>query len=134
MSNNLKDILSESNKDIDNQKLMDYLSNHISQADTHEVEKNMANDIFVNDAVEGLQQFTPSKDLQLYVEQLNSDLQKQIVKNKKRKEKRRIKDQPYTYFAIIFILLLLVICFLVIRRNNQPAVPTNKPTTALQIK
>src|SRR5665647_3094858 len=108
MNNNLKDILSNSNKDIDNQQLMDYLSHHISQTDSDNLEKSMANDAFMNDAVEGLQQFKPTKDLQLYVEQLNSGLQKQITKNKKRKEKRRFKDQPFTYFTIIFILLLLI--------------------------
>jgi hypothetical protein len=134
MNNNLKDILSESNKDIDNQQLMDYLSNHVSQADMHAVEKTMADDAFMNDAVEGLQQFTPTKDLQLYVEQLNNDLQKQIAKNKKRRDKRRMKDQPYTYFAIIFILLLLVICFLIIRRNNQSTVPVNKSTNSQQVR
>lgn len=128
MNNDLKDILSNSNKDIDNQQLMDYLSNHISQADSHHLEENMADDPFTNDAVEGLQQFKPTKDLQLYVEQLNNDLQKQIAKNKKRKDKRKIKDQPYTYFAIILILLLLIICYVVLKRNNfqKPDVHTTK--------
>ena len=81
MNNDLKDILSNSNKDIDNQQLMDYLSNHLSQADTHNIEETMANDVFINDAVEGLQQFKLSGNLQLYAEQLNNDLQKQIEKN-----------------------------------------------------
>jgi hypothetical protein len=117
MNNELKDILSNSNKDIDNQQLMDYLSHHVTQADSHHIEKSMAEDPFVNDAVEGLQQFKPTKDLQLYVEQLNSDLQKQIVKNKKRKDKRKIKNQPNTYFAILLILLLLIISYIIIKRN-----------------
>ncbi len=133
MSNNLKDILSESNKDIDNQRLMDYLSNHISQADLHDIEKTMADDSFVNDAVEGLQQMKPGKDLQLYVEQLNGDLKKQIAKNKKRKNKRSIKDQPTIYLAVIVILILLVICFLVIRRNNPVVTPENTPNS-IQVK
>jgi len=134
MSTNLKDILSESNKDIDNQLLMGYLSNHISHADLHDVEKKMTDDTFVNDAVEGLQQLKPAKDLQLYVDQLNNDLQKHIAKNKRRKDKRRIKDQPNTYFAIIIILLLLVICFVILRKNKQASAPVNKATTELQIK
>lgn len=117
MNTNLKDILSNSNKDIDNQQLMDYLSHHISQADCHNLEKSMADDAFINDAVEGLQQFKPTKALQLYVEQLNSGLQKQIAKNKNHKEKRRFKDQPYTYFAIILILLLLIICYVVLKKT-----------------
>ena len=133
MNNDLKDILANSNKDIDNQQLMDYLSQHISQADSHHVEKNMADDAFTNDAVEGLQQFKPTDNLQLYVEQLNTDLQKQIAKNKKRKQKRTIKDQPYTYFAIILILLLLVICYVVLKKSNLNKPVINKTTTAQQL-
>ena len=132
MNNDLKDILANSNKDIDNQQLMDYLSHHISQADSHDVEEQMADDAFVNDAVEGLQQFKPTDNLQVYVEQLNNDLQKQIAKNKKRKEKRKFKDQPYTYFAIILILLLLVICYVVLKKNNLQRPAVNKTPTAQQ--
>jgi uncharacterized protein YutE (UPF0331/DUF86 family) len=130
MNNDLKDILANSNKDIDNQQLMDYLSKHISQADTHDLEKAMADDVFINDAVEGLQEIKPTKNLQLYVEQLNKDLQKQIEKNKTRRLKRRLKDQPYTYFAIILILLLMVICYIVIRRNNLQKPAVNKTANA----
>ncbi len=130
MNNDLKNILSNSNKDIDNQQLMDYLSHHISPADSHQLEENMADDAFMNDAVEGLQEFRPTKDLQLYVNQINNDLQKQITKNKKRKEKRKIKDQPYTYFAIILILLLLVICYVVLKRNNLQKSGVNKTAAA----
>ena len=118
MKNELKDILTNSNKGIDNQQLMDYLSHHISTTDSHELEKTMADDPFMNDAVEGLQQLKPGKNLQIYVEQLNAGLQKQIGKNKKRKDNRRIKENPYTYYAIIFILLLIVISFIIIKRNN----------------
>ena len=116
MKNDLKDILSNSNKDIDNQQLMDYLSNQLSREASHEIEKNMADDEFMNDAVEGLQKIENKKDMQAYVEQLNDDLQKQIAKNKIRKEKRRIKDQPYTYFSIIVILILVIVSYVVLKK------------------
>ena len=51
----LKDILSNSNKDIDNQKLMDYLSGKLSAEEKHDVEKEMSGSDFMNDAVEGLE-------------------------------------------------------------------------------
>ena len=117
MNNDLKDILSSSNKDIDNQKLLDYLMNQLSKKETHEVERDMAADEFLNDAVEGLQKLNNKKDVQAYVEQLNRDLQKQTAKNKKRKEKRKLKDQPYLYLTIILILLLMVVCFIVIKKR-----------------
>ena len=94
MSDDLKDILNNSNKDIDNQQLMDYLSNHIHKADAHEVEKAMTDDAFVNDAVEGLQQMQGGKNITASVERLYDELNRQIKKNKKRKEKRRLKDSP----------------------------------------
>ena len=117
MNNDLKDILSNSNKDIDNQQLMDYLSNQLSKGDIHAVEKNMAEDEFMNDAVEGLQKIENSNQMQAYVEQLNNDLHKQIAKNKARKNKRRLKDQPYTIVTIIIILILAVISFIVLKKH-----------------
>ena len=115
MSNNLKDILGNSNKDIDNQRLMDYLTNKLSKTESHEVEKHMANDDFLDDAVEGLQKMGNKKNMQELVEQLNNDLKKHTAKNLDRKEKRRLKDDPYTYIAAIIVLLLLVISFIVVK-------------------
>ncbi|MEJ7588221.1 MAG: hypothetical protein WKI04_11735 [Ferruginibacter sp.] len=116
MSNDLKNILSGSNKDIDNQKMMDYLSHQLSKAESHAVEQKMADDEFTNDAIEGLQKIDSKKDIQAYVEQLNTDLHKQIAKNKNRKDKRRLKNQSGTYITIIIILILLVISFVILRK------------------
>lgn len=115
MSNDLIDILSNSNKDIDNQQLMDYLSNQLSKSESHDIERSMADNDFINDAVEGLQKLEDKRQLEIYVNQLNKDLQKHIGKNKRLKDKRRWKDQPYTYLAILFILLLMIICFIVVK-------------------
>jgi len=115
MNNDLKNILANSNKDIDNQQLMDYLSNQLSKADSHTVESKMADDEFMSDAVEGLQQITIEKNRQAYVEQLNNDLHKHLTKNNLRKNKRRLKDQPYILFAIILLLILAVISFFVLK-------------------
>ena len=116
MSNDLKDILSNSNKDIDNQQLMDYLNQQLSKEQQHEMEKSMADDPFVNDAIDGLQQLYNKKDALAYVDQLNKDLQKQINKSKKRKDKRRWKDNPQTLIAITVLLILMMICYIVVRK------------------
>ena len=117
MSNDLKDILSNSNKDIDNQQLMDYLSNLLSKGQTHEIESSMAEDPFLNDAVEGLQQIDNKENIGNYTIQLNQELQKAIAKNKKAREKRRWKDSPTIYLVIISILLLLVLCFFLLKKR-----------------
>ncbi len=126
MSEDLKNILNNSNKDIDNQKLMDYLSKQLSKQDTHDLEKMMTEDAFINDAVEGLEQFDSVKKLPLSVEQLNRELQKQIAKKKNRKEKRRIKDQPWVYFTIILLLLLSIICYVIIKKRMDNQKRVNK--------
>ncbi|MEJ7673526.1 MAG: hypothetical protein WKF59_12665 [Chitinophagaceae bacterium] len=83
MDDKLIDILSNSNKDIDNQKLMNYLSGKLSAEEKHEVEKQMADSDFMNDAVEGLDEVKNKKELAFFVEQLNSELHKQLEKKKK---------------------------------------------------
>ena len=134
MSDDLKNILNNSNKDIDNQKLMDYLSQQLSKQDSHDLEKMMADDEFMNDAVEGLEQFDNVKKLPLSVEQLNRALQKQITKKKSRKEKRKIKDQPWVYFTIILLLILTIVCYIIIKKRmeekkNTPTVITVQVNT-----
>lgn len=129
MSEDLKDILSNSNKDIDNQKLMDYLSGKLAKEELHDVEKNMVDSEFMSDAVEGLQEFQSKKDINLLVEQLNRELHKNLEKKKSRKEKRKLKDQPWLLFAIILILIVIIISFIVIRRqlNAEDSLqPVNK--------
>jgi len=118
MSDNLKDILSNSNKDLDNQKLMDYLSRKLSAPESHDLEKMMAEDDFINDAVEGLEQIGDTKKMALSVEGLNRELQKQIAKKKSRKEKRKLKEQPWVYFTIILLLLLVVICYILVKKST----------------
>jgi hypothetical protein len=116
MSDNLKDILSNLNKDIEQDKLLDYLNKKLGAAEAHEVEKMMADDAFMNDAVEGLEQFKNKQDLGLLVEQLNKELKKKTAKKKAKKEKRALKDQPWLYITIVTLLILIIICYVVIRK------------------
>ena len=116
MSDNLKDILSNLNKDIEQEKLLDYLNKKLSAADAHEVEKQMTDDAFINDAVEGLEQFKNKKDLTLLVEQLNNDLKKQTAKKKLKKEKRKLRDQPWLYFTLVLLLILVVISYVLVKK------------------
>ena len=114
MSDELLNILSNSNKDIDNQKLMDYLSNKLSQEEKYTFEMEMAGSDMLNDAVEGLEGVTDKKKIKEFTDKLNADLQKRLGKKKNRRERLKLKDQPWLYFAIIVILLLLVISFVII--------------------
>ncbi len=118
MNDKLKDILSTLNKEIEQEKLLDYLNKQLPTADAHDVEKQMADDPFVNDAVEGLSSFNDKKSVANYVEQLNYDLQKKLQKKKARKLKRTLKDDPWVYFTIILLLLLCVLGYVLVKKFN----------------
>lgn len=114
MQDDLLDILENSNKDIDNQKLMDYVSGHLSAEEKHEFEKDLVDSGLLNDAAEGLEKFNNKNDASLFAEQLNAKLKKQLQKKNYKKEKRRLKEMPWMYFTIILILIIVIISFLII--------------------
>ena len=116
MNNDLLNILSNSNKDIDNQKLMDYLSGQLNEEEKHEVEMWMVDNDFENEALEGLQQMGSNKKLEGYVDQLNKELHQYIKQKKDRREKRRINNGFWVYVAIVFILLTIILAYMVISR------------------
>jgi anti-sigma factor RsiW len=116
MINDLLNILSNSNKDIDNQQLMDYLSGKLSGEERHAVEKLMADNDFMNDAVEGLEHVGKKKDIQTYVDELNATLHKSLQKKKQRRLKRRLREGPWGYFAILLIILLCITAYLIVRK------------------
>ena len=118
MNDDLLNILSNSNKDIDNQKLMDYLSDKLSGDEKHEFEKALVDSEMMSDAVEGLEKFK-NKNVGALVEQLNNNLKKQLEKKKAKKLKRQIKDLPWLYLFIILVLLIILIGFFIIKKHLE---------------
>ena len=116
MSKDLLNILSNSNKDIDNQKLMDYLSGKLPENEKHEVEVWMTENEFANEAVEGLQEFKGKKDLQKYVDQLNKELNLYIQQKKNRRERKNLKENPWMYLTVFLILIFVIIGYMIIRQ------------------
>jgi anti-sigma factor RsiW len=57
--------------DVNEEELKKYLSGNISDEERYAIEKKMADSPFVNDAVEGLQQFSSRQKLDKYVNHLN---------------------------------------------------------------
>lgn len=119
MSENLKDILSNLSTEIDQETLLLYLQNKLPEDKKHEVEKQLMQDEFDEEAMEGLQDFRDKEQLQYMVEMLNRDLKKKTEKKKKRRDKLTISFQPWTYVAILILLLLIVLCYIVIQRMRN---------------
>lgn len=122
----LKDILNEED-DLRNDDLLKYLQNDLSKDDHHKVEKQMADSDFVSDAVEGLQGMKNKRSIEVYVDELNRQLQKHVSSKKQRKEKRKLKDQPWIIVAVIVVVGLCILAYAVIRYQQrhsvQPSVP-----------
>jgi hypothetical protein len=117
VSENLIDILSHLSPEIDQETLLLYLQDKLSAEKKHEVEKKLLENEFAGDAIEGLQQIKNKQRINYSVEMLNRDLKKKLVKKKQRREKMRIKDQPWLYISLIILILLIVIAYIVIRKS-----------------
>jgi len=115
MSDNLKDILSNLSPEIDQETLLLYLQNKLSAEKKHEIEKKLLENEFAGDAEEGLREIKDKERIAYMVEMLNRDLKKKLEKKKQRREKMRIKDQPWMYMSVIILILLIVIAYVVIR-------------------
>ena len=113
MHEDLLNILSDSNKDIDNQKLMDYISGKLSAEQKHEVEKWMIDNPFFNEAVEGLQA-SDAKNVSAKVEEINAALRKYLKLRKVRREKDFFPVNMWTIVAVLFILILAVVVYLIL--------------------
>jgi uncharacterized membrane protein YgcG len=114
MNQNLKDILSNLNPDIDQETLLLYLQGKLPAEKQHELEKKIIDNNFETDALEGLQKIKDQQGVSAIIEQLNRELKKKTQKRKQRKEKFRLNTNPTIWVTIIILLLLIIICYLVI--------------------
>ena len=116
MAENYKDILSHLSTEVDQETLLLYLQGKLSEKEKHEVEKQLLQSDFDDDAVEGLQAIKDKQQIQYMVEMLNRDLKKKTEKKRQRREKMKIKDQPWLYIAILILILLIVLSYVIIHR------------------
>lgn len=120
MADNLKDILSNLSTDIDQETLLLYLQDKLPEEKKHQVEKQLLDNDFADDALEGLKEIKDKQQISYMVEMLNRDLKKKTEKKKQRREKLKLKDQPWLYISILILLLLIVLSYFILHRmiNN----------------
>ncbi|HMU46504.1 MAG TPA: hypothetical protein PKC72_09060 [Chitinophagaceae bacterium] len=119
MAENYKDILSHLSTAIDQETLLLYLQGKLSAEKKHEIEKQLIDEDFDSEALEGLQAFSDKEQIPYIVEKLNRDLRKKTEMKKKRREKMKIKDQPWLYISILILILLIALSYIVIHRMMQ---------------
>jgi hypothetical protein len=115
MSDELKDILSGKEKDIEQDKLLEYLNRQLSEEEQHELESRLNDDEFASDAIDGLQDLNKNADLTKMVKDLNSSLKKQLDSKKKRRQKKSLKPDSFVYYTAVILLLLTVVAFVAIK-------------------
>lgn len=108
-----KDILKEDDE-LSEQELMQYLKGNASEETRFAIEQKMADSNFVNDAVEGLQEFSNPVKLAAFKDQLNLQLKKVTQQKATRKKKLKIQDQQWLIVAVLAILALSVAGYLLI--------------------
>lgn len=119
VSDNYKDILSNLSTEIDQELLLQYLQGKLPEEKKHEVEKQLMQSDFEEDAAEGLIAIKDKLQVQYMVDMLNRDLKKKTEKKKKRREKLNINFQPWIYITILILLLLIVFSYIIIRRMGS---------------
>ncbi|MCZ2222636.1 MAG: hypothetical protein LC122_03290 [Chitinophagales bacterium] len=112
-----KNILSQNIPNDDD--LMNYINNNLSSEKRHAIEMQMAENDFINDAVEGLEQFGNKQNIQNYVSEINHQLKKQTNKKRIRKHQRKLKSQQWLIVAIAIILLLCIVGYFVINQIEK---------------
>lgn len=118
MNDNLKDILSHLNPDVDQETLMKYLEGRLSAGEQHQLEREIMDDDFELDALEGLEAFEDRSKINNIIAQLDADLKKRTQK-KNRLKKPLAKLEPWLLITLVTVLLLVVIAYFIIHRLYQ---------------
>lgn len=129
-----KDILSDSDEELKNDELINYVEDNLSEEEKHELEKKIVDSSFTNDAVEGLQTFSNKADLNQYVQQLNKDLHKQLAAKKQRKQKRMLKENPWAIITIVILLAICILGYYLVHLHYKNAAPKTPANTETPIK
>lgn len=116
MTPDLKDILSQLSTEIDNETLLLYLQGKLSPEAQHLLEKQILDNEFAADAIDGLQDFKDKKKLAHVVEQLNNDLKKRTARKKPRRIKA-IQSEPWLLLSLAIILVLVILCYFILFRH-----------------
>jgi hypothetical protein len=104
--------------ELNEDELVNYLKGNLSAEDAHEIEKQMADSSFVNDGVEGLQQFSSAEKINSYVQNINTDLQQKLVV-KRKAARKEIQNLSWEFIAVIIVILLCLLGYVIVEMLNK---------------
>ena len=104
--------------ELNEEELLNYVSGKSDPEEMHAVEKTMAGSSFVNEGVEGLQNFSSAQKINAYVQQINEDLQHKLSDKKSRK-KRNINIQSWEIIALVITVLLCLLGYVIVEMMRK---------------
>ncbi|HMZ45383.1 MAG TPA: hypothetical protein PKG56_06050 [Chitinophagaceae bacterium] len=102
--------------DCNEQEMFDYLNNNLTPQQRHAFELKMEENVFLQEAVEGLEKIQNKQKVHQFITELNHNLDKQLERKRIKKHKRKIKTQGWIIISIVIILALCVLGYLVIKQ------------------
>lgn len=120
MQEKLKDILGNLSPEVDQKEFLLYLQGKLTPDQQHVLEKQILDNEFASDALDGLDALKDKQKLAGLVEQLNIELRNKTQKKKPHLQKPAIKQLPWAIISIVFILILVIISYFIIHRYSQP--------------
>lgn len=115
MNSELFNILSKA-KEIDQQKLLDYMQDKLSPEERHEIEKLLIDTDFESDAAEGLSRIEDKKKLPLIMNELNRRLIKKLSKKRKLSRAKPGLNLLIPVVTTIILLFLILMFYLLLKR------------------
>lgn len=107
-----------SNQDLVSQeKLIEYLEGSLSDPERQHIEKQLEEDAFLSDAIEGLHQITSTQQINQVVTDLNQSIRKQVTTQQRKKNKQPIFSQYWIYIAIILLIILILSTYLILSQT-----------------
>ena len=107
--NNIWNAEDELNED----QLLEYVNKKATDEAAYNLERKMADSAFIEDGVEGLQQFSSAEKINAYVQQINQDLHYKLT-DKKVKKKRSIQSLSWEIIAVIVVIILCLLGYAII--------------------
>jgi hypothetical protein len=100
------------------EQLLAYVNNTMSQEERYAFEKTMNDNEFLSDATEGLSNLNSPKSLDEYVTKLNNQLHTLTQSSKKKREKRKLQVQDWIILAVVLIIALCTLAYYILNKKG----------------
>ena len=115
---NINNILPEGEEEFTDEDYLHYINENLSPEEAYRLEKEMLEDGFVNDAMEGLSSIKNKESIETSVENLNRQLNKIVQTRIDKKRKRKLPSNQWAIIAVGITLFIAIISYYIIHLNG----------------